>query len=104
MSWGQLTARLDYSYRSKVYYHPSTFTTPNNELIASPGHGLLDARITMGKIMMHPAEITISGWVKNLTNKYYIVEGVDFGPGAIGASIVNFGPPRSAGVDVSAKF
>jgi iron complex outermembrane receptor protein len=104
MSLGQLTARLDYSYRSKVYYHPSTFTTPNNDLIASPGHGLLDARITMGKIMIHPAEVTISGWVKNLTNKYYIVEGVDFGPGAIGASVVNFGPPRSAGVDLSAKF
>jgi iron complex outermembrane recepter protein len=100
---GQFSARVDYSYRSRVYYHPSTFTTPNNDLIASGGHGVLDARLTMSKIMIHPVELAVSAWVKNLTNKYYIVEGVDFGPG-IGASVVNFGPPRSAGLDLTAKF
>jgi iron complex outermembrane receptor protein len=41
MPVGQLTARLDYNYRSKVRWHPSTFSTPYNEIIAGPGIGLI---------------------------------------------------------------
>jgi iron complex outermembrane recepter protein len=101
-SFATLTARVDYSYRSKVRWHPSTYQAVYNELIAAPGHGLFDARLTLSGIKVSGAETSISGWIKNIGNREYKQWGIDFG--GLGFAGNNWNVPRTFGVEVSAKF
>ena len=102
MQVGQLTARLDYNYRSKVRWHPSTFSTPFNEQIASPGTGLLNGRLQLAEIKLGSSEAMIAGWVKNIANKEYKGWGIDFG--GLGYAGNTWMPPRTYGVEVGVKF
>jgi iron complex outermembrane receptor protein len=100
--YGQLTARLDYSWRSKVYYHPSLFATPLNEFIASKAHGLLDARLTLSEIKLGGLDTQIAGYIRNLTNEEYKLWGIDFG--SLGFAGNTWGTPRTYGLELTAKF
>jgi iron complex outermembrane receptor protein len=102
---GQLSARLDYHYQSKIYFHPSNFaySTPFNDYIASPGHGLLDARVALGHIKIKDLESTLAVWCRNCANQVYRVGGIDFGP-TLGYAESIYGIPRTVGVDFTTKF
>jgi iron complex outermembrane receptor protein len=102
MQVGQLTARVDYSYRSKVRWHPNTFSTPFNELIAGPGVGLFNARLTLSEIKLGESTAMISGWVKNIANREYKLWGIDFG--GLGFAGNTWSTPRTYGIEVGAKF
>jgi iron complex outermembrane receptor protein len=102
MQFGQVTARLDWTYRSQVYYHPSTITSPLNETVKSPGYGLLDARVTLSEIKVAGFDAQIAGYIKNLTNKEYKLWGIDFG--ALGFAGNTWGTPRTYGIELGAKF
>lgn len=83
-----LSAHLDYTWRSRVFYDPS-----NIPLASQPKYGLFNANIGFG-----PSEKgwKIESYIRNITNeKYYvIVAGNGFTPGAIA------GDPRTYGVRV----
>lgn len=100
--FGQLSARLEYNYRGKVYFHPTLVGTPLNDEIAGKARGLLDARLTLSELSLLGEGASIAVWAKNLTNKAYRVHGIDFGGLGYAGSV--YGEPRSFGVDVTFNF
>ena len=97
--FGQLTARVEYNYRGKIYFHPTKVGAPLNDAIAGKARGLLDARITLSELDIIGKKASIAVWGKNLTDKEYRVHGIDFGGLGYGGNV--YGEPRSFGVDVN---
>jgi len=102
LDFATLTARLDYSYRSRVYYSTTAIVNPFHDAISDGPVGLLDARATLSEINVGSGKLAVSGWVKNLTNRVYQLWGVDFG--GLGFAYANFAEPRTWGVDVKVKW
>ena len=100
--FGQLTARVEYNYRGKIYFHPTKVGAPLNDEIAGKGRGLLDARVTLSDLDVIGKKASIAVWSKNLTNKAYRVHGIDFGGLGYGGNV--YGEPRSIGVDLNFEF
>jgi len=98
LDFGTLTARLDYSYRSRLYYTTSPLLNPFHEEISDGPVGLLDARVTLSELDIGGGKLAVSGWVKNLTNEIYRLWGVDFG--SLGFATANYAEPRTWGIDV----
>ena len=101
-SFGQVSARLEYNYRSEVYFQPTTVGTPLNESISSDGRGLLDARLTLADVAIGGLTASLSLWGLNLADEEYRVHGIDFG--GLGYAGNVYGEPRSYGVDLSFSF
>lgn len=99
---GTLSARLDYTYRSRMYWHASTLLNPFNDFISDGPVGRFDGRLTLSDIHFGDAEGQVALWGKNLTNKDYLLGGVDFG--SLGFSTVGYAEPRTWGVDFRLKF
>lgn len=100
--FGQVSARIEYNYRGKVYFHPTLVGTPLNDEIAGQARGLLDARLTLSEVSFIGADASIAVWAKNLTDKAYRVHGIDFGALGYGGNV--YGEPRSFGVDLNFNF
>lgn len=93
------TARVDYSYRSKIHYN-----VENTAPLVQKGYGLLNARLTFEH---QPSGISLSVFGTNLTKAYYIVGGFDDAgtPNpALGFTVVNEGAPREFGASLGIKF
>ncbi|MGH6632514.1 MAG: TonB-dependent receptor, partial [Sphingopyxis sp.] len=97
--FGNFIARADWSYRSKVYWHP---VNPFNEEIADGGVGLLNARLSISDIAIGGAKASIAVWGRNLTKEDYLLSGIDFG--SLGFAGVMYGDPRSYGIELALKF
>lgn len=100
--FGQLTARLDYNYRGKIYFHPLDIISPLNRDIADSPASTFDGRVTLSDMKIGATELSLSLWGKNLTNKNYLLSGIDFG--SLGFGVVSFAEPRTWGLDVRARF
>ncbi|WP_380875922.1 TonB-dependent receptor [Sphingomonas sp. DBB INV C78] len=101
-AFGQLAARLDYSYRSSMYWHAGTLLNPFNDVIADDGVGRLDARVTLSQLKLGSGTAEISLWGKNITDENYLLGGVDFG--SLGFATVSYAEPRTYGIDLRVKF
>lgn len=101
-SLGQLSGRLEYNYRGKVYFYPTVVGTPVHEQIAGEGRGLLDARLTLAEIAIGSADASVALWGKNLTDEEYRVHGIDFGQLGYAGNV--YGEPLSAGIDFTITF
>mgnify|MGYP003131276210 CR=1 FL=1 len=99
---GAVTARLDYSYRSKVHFNVVPQFTLFDDDIAADGFGLLDGRIQLADVPVGSTSATFSLWGKNLTDKVYRTSGTDFG--ALNFAINTYGEPRTYGVDARFRF
>ncbi|MBP9593236.1 MAG: TonB-dependent receptor, partial [Steroidobacteraceae bacterium] len=99
---GQLAAQVDYSYRGKVWYHPSTFAAPFNNVIADDPVGTLEARVSLSQIELGATALSIGLWGRNLTDEEYQLAGIDFG--SLGFAGVTYAEPRTWGLDVNLKF
>ncbi|WP_380872127.1 TonB-dependent receptor [Sphingomonas sp. DBB INV C78] len=102
-SFGQLSARVDGSYRSKMYFHPLDRVNPFNEDVAAGEQYTLAARVTLSEISMGPrAKAMVSLWGDNLTDEEDIAFGIDFGGLGYGGS--HFRKPRTIGVDFKLSY
>ena len=99
---GKLTARLDWTYRGKISFHPLDRLNPFNRQIADGGAGRFDARVALSNIDLGPTRATVALWGKNITNKDYLYAGIDFG--SLGFAGVAYAEPRTYGVDVKFDF
>lgn len=97
--FAKLIGRLDWNYRSGVHWSP---LGPYNNAIADGSVGLLNGRLSVSDIDLGGTQATVSLWGKNLTNEDYLYAGIDFG--SLGFAGVNYGDPRSYGVEVAIKF
>lgn len=95
--FGELTARLDYSYNDD--YTP--YVTPAQKAVSDiKGYGLVNGRLTLAKIPAAGNELEVALWGKNLLDKDYRLNTVPFGP--FTASF--FGPPRTYGLEATYNF
>ncbi len=92
---GELDARADYAYRSKVYN-----TADNSPLTTQSGYGLLDARLAL-----RPARgsWSLAVFATNLTDARYITNGLDT-LSSIGIADVTYGRPREWGVELDCRL
>ena len=100
--FGQLTARMDYSYRSRMFWHSSTLLNPFNNFISDGPVSRVDARLTLSELKFGRSEAQIAVWTKNLTGQDYLLGGVDFG--SLGISTVSYAEPRTWGLDFRIKL
>ncbi|WP_372763704.1 TonB-dependent receptor [Litorivivens sp.] len=103
-SFGLLTARLDASYKSDIFYgfDPGSYRAfeQSTELAGQPAFTLLDARFTW----MNPdGDLTVSLWAKNLADKRYRI-GVVAVADSSGTFNESWGEPRMLGIDVRRQF
>ncbi len=99
---GQLALRLDYSYRSSMYWHASTLLNPFNETISDDDVGRLDGRLTLGSLRLGGASAQIALWGRNLTDEDYLLGGVDFGQ--LGFATVSYAEPRTWGIELRVEL
>ena len=99
---GTFLARLDWSYRSRVYFHPLDRLNPFNQGMSDGPAGRFDARVALSDIDLGPTKATVALWGKNITDKKYLYSGIDFG--SLGFAGVIFAEPATYGVDVKFAF
>lgn len=97
MSFGQLVARLDYSWRDDVVIRPPA---RNDADFTQKAYGLLSARIQLD-FDAWDASLAIYG--KNLTDEEYLTGGVDF-DSSLGWNLGFMGPPRVYGIEFVKRF
>jgi iron complex outermembrane recepter protein len=97
LALGEMIARVDWNYTDDYAIYPDPFNYENTSI---DSYDTIDTRLTWGKIKLANSEIAVSAWVKNLTDEEYRVNGIEWGP----YTTMNFGDPRTYGVDVSLKF
>ena len=94
-SFGQLSARVDVSYRDEMVFHPY-----QNLYDSADDRTLVDARLSLNEIPLGDdnGTLRISAWGKNLTDEEYRAWGIDFG--ALGFAGDTYGDPLSYGLDL----
>jgi iron complex outermembrane receptor protein len=92
---GTITPRFDWRYKSRVFYTPE-----NDSRIGADPRWMLDARLTLSDL---DGLLSISGWVRNLTNEIYPVTAFDRKDGN-GAIVWVMSAPRTYGVTASIRF
>ena len=102
-SYGEWSFRTDYAWKSHVY--GGTFnlpSTPFQNSIYQKAYGLLSARIALSEIPLAGGDTTaqIALYGENLTNKKYIVQGIDYGFMATAV----FGDRRTVGIEGKVNF
>lgn len=99
---GDLSARLDYSYRSTIWWFALDRINPFNADVRSrPDHNLR-ARLSLIDVALGSAKAEFGIWGDNLTNQKNIDFGIDFGGLGYGAG--SFKRPRTYGVDAKLSF
>jgi iron complex outermembrane receptor protein len=100
--YGVWSGRIDYVHKSRTdWSNVNLPSTPFQEQIAGKPYGLLSGRIALSDIPLNGgARAQISVYGDNLTNKHYIMQGIDFG--FMGTDV--FSPPRSFGIDAKVDF
>ncbi len=102
--WGSLTPRFDYSFKSRVYFDPNEgrgqFGFFPRETLSQEPLLLLNARLAY---RTPDQKIEVAGFVRNLTDEAYIVDGFDLSAGFNSLTFV-IGDPRIIGVNMSYRF
>lgn len=102
LSFGKLLARVDWTYRSGIYFHPLDRLNPFNEEISDGPVGRFDARLALSEIDLGRSRATVALWGKNITNEDYLYSGIDFG--SLGFAGIVYAEPRTYGIDVRLDF
>lgn len=103
LDFGTLTARMDYSHQSRMFFFPLDRVNLFNPQVAAPSQGNLSARLTLSDFKLSvPVKAKISIWGENLANNDDIAYGIDFG--GIGFGGAYFREPRSFGIDLTLNY
>ncbi len=92
LSFGRVSASLDYKWQGDFYSGPKTNTHTN-------GYGVWSGRIQLGDIPFSQGSLRVALWGKNLTDKKYALATSDLTPVS-----AQFGAPRTLGLDVVYDF
>lgn len=100
---GRLTIRADWNYRSKIYFFATPVGLPFFDETISGARSLIDAQVRLDNVeLTNGAKLSMSAFVKNLTNKKHTTRAIDFG--ALGYAGVWYGEPRTYGLEMTARF
>ncbi|HTJ62514.1 MAG TPA: OmpA family protein [Alphaproteobacteria bacterium] len=104
MDWGDLTARVDYSYKSARVFFPLNSLNPFNDAVGSGDYHDLSARLLL-------ANIPVGAWAQNVKSEFFVtnlldrherIAGIDFG--ALGFGTDTYNRPRAFGFSITADF
>jgi iron complex outermembrane receptor protein len=104
MEWGDLTARVDYAYKSPRVFFPLNSLNPFNDAVASGPYHDVSARLLLD-------HIPVGAWARNLKGEFFVtnlldrherIAGIDFG--ALGFGTDTYNRPRAFGFNVTADF
>jgi iron complex outermembrane receptor protein len=107
MPFGELSARVEFDYKSQVYFHPSDTFNPLNEEIKGHSQNLLSASVDLAHIPVGgKMDLAVSVYGKNLLDKEYVVQAVDYEiiPGADYFATGLYNRPRVIGIQATGKF
>ncbi len=105
--WGTINVSADANHTAKYFTYPYSLTPTapqqafNSE---SPSRTLVDGRIAWSNIPIAGQEVELAVWGKNVFDKEYIANFIDFGPGFGGLTNGYFGPPATYGVTLGVNF
>jgi iron complex outermembrane receptor protein len=100
---GNLSARMDCSYRSRKVWFPLDSQNPFNEVIAAKQHENLKARLTLDDIPTGSRfRLRVEVYGANLLNEKVVAAGNDFG--ALGLGTVVYEEMRTVGIGMTADF
>lgn len=99
---GTARLRVDYSYRTRMYFNVLDITSPFNEAISSGPDRNLKARLSLENIDLGRTAVDIGLWGDNLTNQKNVIYGVDFGSLGFGGGI--FKRPATYGFDLKVQY
>jgi iron complex outermembrane receptor protein len=69
-----------------------------------PSYSVVNARLSFDGIRFGGNELDLAIWSKNLFDKEYIQNMIDFGPGFGNLTQAYFGMPRTYGIEVAARW
>jgi iron complex outermembrane receptor protein len=92
MSWGRLSASLDYKWQSEFYAGPKHDTWTN-------GYGIWNARVGLADIRLPQGKLRVALWGKNLADKEYRLATTN-----LGVISAQFGEPRTLGIDAIYEY
>lgn len=100
---GRLSVRGDWNYRSKIYFFATPVGLPFFDELASAGRSLFDAQLRLDEVKLtNSANLSVSMFVKNITNKKHTTRAIDFG--ALGYAGVWYGEPRTYGLEMTVRY
>lgn len=105
--WGTVTLTGDMNHTSQYFTFPYSLTpsAPQQAFNSrADSRTLLDARLAWGDIPIASQNVELAVWVKNLSDKEYLANFIDFGPGFGGLTNGYFGPPRTMGATLGVRF
>jgi iron complex outermembrane receptor protein len=104
MDWGDLSARLDYSYKSPRAFFALTRLNPFNDQVASGPYHDVSARIILDHIPVGDWAKNVKAelWGTNLLDRHERIAGIDFG--ALGFGTDTYNRPIALGFNITADF
>ncbi|MDB5397431.1 MAG: TonB-dependent receptor [Rhodospirillales bacterium] len=104
MQYGDLTARVDYAFKSARVFFPLNRLNPFNDQVASDAYHDLSARLILEHIPSGAwlKNMKAEFWVTNLLDHHDRVAGIDFG--ALGFGTDTYNRPRAFGFNLTADF
>ncbi len=104
---GTVTLSADVNHSAKYFTYPYslTLTAPQQAFNSqAPARTLVDGRLAWSNIPLAGQEVELAIWGKNIFDKEYISNFIDFGPGFGGLTNGYFGPPATYGVTLGVGF
>jgi iron complex outermembrane recepter protein len=105
---GVISTRVEFNYKSGMYFHPSDTFNPLNEQIKAGSQNILNANIELAHIPLGSgkSELAVNIYGRNLLDKAYVVQAVDYEiiPSFDYFATSMFARPRVVGINLSGKF
>jgi outer membrane protein OmpA-like peptidoglycan-associated protein len=104
MEWGDLTARVDYSYKSPRVFFPLNSLNPLNDAVGSGPYHDVSARLILEHIPIGDwaRDLKAEFWGSNLLDRHERIAGIDFG--ALGFGTDTYNRPIAFGFNITADF
>ena len=99
-NFGDFRVRLDNSRISEHAIFPYAGNDPRAALTTVDSRNITDLRMFFDS----SENVDVTLWIKNLTDKDYIVNNIPFGPGFGQLTLDYYGAPRTVGLDIHYKF
>jgi iron complex outermembrane receptor protein len=99
-NYGDFRVRLDHSRISEHAIFPYNGQDPRAALTRVDSRNVTDFRMFFDS----SENVGVTLWIKNLTDKDYIVNNIPFGPAFGQLTLDYYGAPRTVGLDINYKF
>ncbi|MGB0907302.1 MAG: TonB-dependent receptor [Maricaulaceae bacterium] len=106
-SWGTVALSADVNHSAKYFTYPYslTLTAPQHAFnTQAPSRTLVDGRLSLKDIEFAGKDVELAIWGKNIFDKEYLTNFIDFGPGFGGLTNGYFGAPATYGISLGIDF